>query len=160
MLTPKIRHRIYSAFSLKKNDIQHKRFTVLTQTDETWHKDLKIFSQKKLVLLRSAFLTWASSSPWLVLTQWTRVVSFRCLFNIKANASETEYKGKTAYIDSSLEYTTDYKLVCYLGKYVQGVFLQQTPKGWNHTSTMMLHLLHGVHRLQISEQIIKMLNSK
>ena len=40
-----------------------------------------------------------------------RVDSFQCLFHNEAKASETELNGKSAYINSSLKYTTDYKLV-------------------------------------------------
>ena len=54
-----------------------------------------------------------------------RVVSFQCLFNNKANASETEHNGKTAYIDSSLSTQQITNWFANQGKYVQGVSQQR-----------------------------------
>ena len=60
-----------------------------------------MFHRSDLIYLNSMYLV-GSQSGWFPKNK--RVVSFQCLFNNKAKASETEYKGKTAYIDSCLEY--------------------------------------------------------
>ena len=62
---------------------------------------------------------------------------FRCLFNQKVRASETDLNGTTAYINSSLKYTNRLQINWFGSQGNYKVFPNnrgQTQKGWNHTS--------------------------